>query len=335
MIVDDVEDDGTITVREVGTGTIHDQSYTRLRGVIVNDNDYVLVGEIAGRGKSNKTRTRIVLGRIEDLAASFATINWLPFLMNETSSIELTYDYATNEFSANVKDEYVEAEVASLLFGDDGILVVWNDGADTITFSPDYGVGANTVAEGNHTHSGGSASIIIEEGLIEVIDDASAINFDDTDFNVTNPDPGRVSVSLSYGTGANQPAEGNHGHASVKTGITANFHGGGSVIATGAVAYWKVPFACTVTGWEIVADVSGSIVVTVSRAATATPTSFSEISGSSDPTLSSQQTNKDTSISGDWSDVTLDEADWLKFLVTGTPATVTVVAVALDITRTV
>ncbi len=107
------------------------------------------------------------------------------------------------------------------------------------------------------------------------------------------------------------------------------------MITSTQTAYVKVPFACTVTGWEVNADASGSIIVLVSRAPTGTPTTFTEISGSSDPTLSSAQTNKDTSISSDWSDVTLDEGDWLKFAVSGTPATVKLVAIALDLERTV
>ena len=126
-----------------------------------------------------------------------------------------------------------------------------------------------------------------------------------------------------------------HTHTAVKAGLTANLDGGGSVIETGQTAYAKVPFACTVTGWEIQADASGSIVVIVSRAPASTPTTYTEISGSSDPTLSSAQENQDTSIAGDWSDVTLDEGDWLRFAVTGTPATVELVAIALDLERTV
>ena len=126
-----------------------------------------------------------------------------------------------------------------------------------------------------------------------------------------------------------------HTHTPVAAGLTVLLDGGGAVIATGHTVYVKVPFACTVTGWEIVADASGSIVCPISRAPTSTPATFTEISGSSDPTLSSAQTNKDTSIGGDWSDVTLDAGDWLRFAVTGTPATVELVAVALDLERTV
>ena len=76
-----------------------------------------------------------------------------------------------------------------------------------------------------------------------------------------------------------------HTHTAVKAGLTALLDGGGAVIASTQAAYVKVPFACTVLGWEVNADASGSIVVLVSRAPTATPQPFTAMSGSSDPTL--------------------------------------------------
>lgn len=117
--------------------------------------------------------------------------------------------------------------------------------------------------------------------------------------------------------------------------MTVNFDGGGSVIQANQTVYSKLTFAATVTSWEIVADVSGSIVVHVDRAPSATPTIFTTISGTAHPTLSSQQTNKNTSLTAPWSDVTLDLGDWLRFVVFGVPTSVKLVAIALDMTRTV
>jgi hypothetical protein len=117
--------------------------------------------------------------------------------------------------------------------------------------------------------------------------------------------------------------------------MTVNFDGGGSVIQANQTVYSKLTFAATVTSWEIVADVSGSIVVHVDRAPSATPTVFTTISGTAHPTLSSQQTNKNTSLAAPWSDVTLDLGDWLRFIVFGVPTSVKLVAIALDMTRTV
>lgn len=126
-----------------------------------------------------------------------------------------------------------------------------------------------------------------------------------------------------------------HTHTAVKAGVTAMLDGGGSVITIAQTVYAKVPFACIVKSWEVVADAAGSITVLVARAVTATPTSFTTISGTSPPTLSTQATNKDTVLPGDWSTVSLNEDDWLRFTVSGTPALVKLVGIALDLERTV
>lgn len=122
----------------------------------------------------------------------------------------------------------------------------------------------------------------------------------------------------------------------VRFGVTFNFGDGVNVITSSepALAY-KIPHDCTMIEWEAISvdGTSGSITVTVDRSATATPATFSEISGSSDPAISSSTSGKDTSISGDWGDVTLDADDWIRLQVTGTPSSVKRVAVALTFTR--
>jgi hypothetical protein len=80
MVVNAVEPDGTIQVREVGTNVVHDEPYKALdstTGFAVGE--YVIVGEVMGRG-SELSRTRVVLGRmgassaavIEDVASNQA-----------------------------------------------------------------------------------------------------------------------------------------------------------------------------------------------------------------------------------------------------------------------
>ncbi|GAI94589.1 unnamed protein product [marine sediment metagenome] len=45
--------------------------------------------------------------------------------------------------------------------------------------------------------------------------------------------------------------------------LTFIIDGGGSAITTGQKGHLEIPFACTITGWTILADQSGSIVVDV------------------------------------------------------------------------
>ena len=82
----------------------------------------------------------------------------------------------------------------------------------TANVSLNYGTGANQPAEGNHTHAYG-LPLTINEGGSAVETTVDLINFDATDFNVSNPLNNQVSVTLNYGTSAGTPAEGNHTHA--------------------------------------------------------------------------------------------------------------------------
>jgi hypothetical protein len=72
----------------------------------------------------------------------------------------------------------------------------------------------------------------------------------------------------------------------------------GSAITTGVKAYVPIPFACTITGWTLVADASGSIVIDVWKDSYANfpPTVADTIAGSEKPTLSTAQKNQDSSL---------------------------------------
>jgi uncharacterized protein (UPF0264 family) len=86
---------------------------------------------------------------------------------------------------------------------------------DTITIALAYGTGAGTPAEGNHTHVGGGSTIIVQEGGVEVDPGVTTLNFDASDFTVTESPEDTVTLGLAYGTGGGTPAEGNHTHAYV------------------------------------------------------------------------------------------------------------------------
>ncbi len=49
--------------------------------------------------------------------------------------------------------------------------------------------------------------------------------------------------------------------------IGLTIDGGGSVPTTGAKGFVEIPFACTITSWTILADISGSCQITVSKGA--------------------------------------------------------------------
>ena len=81
--------------------------------------------------------------------------------------------------------------------------------------------------------------------------------------------------------------------------VSVGFDGGGSALTSGKVAYFAtVPFAGTITAWDLVADQSGSIVIDVWKANDAVPTVSNTITASSKPTLSSTQSAFAGGISG-------------------------------------
>ena len=110
--------------------------------------------------------------------------------------------------------------------------------------------------------------------------------------------------------------------------------GGGVAITTGVKGYVRVPFNCTITGWDIVADVSGSIVVDIWKDtyANCPPTGADSVAGSEKPTLSAAQKNQDLTLST-WTDVTFSADDWVAFNV-DSAATVTRVVLQLRATKT-
>lgn len=86
-------------------------------------------------------------------------------------------------------------------------------------------------------------------------------------------------------------------HSKVIT-LTFIIDGGGSAITTGQKGHLEIPFACTITGWTLLADQSGSIVIDVWKDTYANfpPTVADTIAGSEKPTLSSAQKNQDLTL---------------------------------------
>jgi hypothetical protein len=100
-----------------------------------------------------------------------------------------------------------------------------------------------------------------------------------------------------HGVGAGTVAKTSDIPSNVIT-LTFVIDGGGSAITTGQKGHLEIPFACTITGWTLLADQSGSIVVDVWKDTYANfpPTVADTIAGSEKPTLSSAQKNQDLTL---------------------------------------
>lgn len=121
--------------------------------------------------------------------------------------------------------------------------------------------------------------------------------------------------------------------ASIVTGIPFIIDGAGATITTGQKGHIEVPFACTITGWTILADQSGSIVVDIWKDSYANypPAVGDTITGSEKPTLSSAIKNQDLALST-WT-TSISAGDILAYNV-DSATTVQRVLVSLHVTRT-
>lgn len=102
-------------------------------------------------------------------------------------------------------------------------------------------------------------------------------------------------------TGSTGP-QGATGSSSGSFGISLD--GAGSTLTIGLKQYLVVPFNCTITGWYIVSDQTGSIVLDVWKNSGSVPTISNTITGTEKPSLSSQQFNSDTSLTSWTTNVT-------------------------------
>lgn len=115
------------------------------------------------------------------------------------------------------------------------------------------------------------------------------------------------------------------------TGLTINIDGSGSSPATGIHARWSAPTQCTITGWVLVADQSGSAIIDVKRSTYAGfPTTVS-IAGTDKPTLSSVQKNENLGPLSSWTSTAIAKGDVLEFNLSSV-VTCTVLSLTLNIT---
>jgi len=120
-------------------------------------------------------------------------------------------------------------------------------------------------------------------------------------------------------------------------GFSFVIDGGGAVLTAGSKGYIEFPFGCTLTQVDLIADQSGSVVVDLWKTTYASfdagathPVVGDSITAASTPTLSGSYKETDNVLGG-WTK-TISAGDIIDFHVTGTPATITRVAVMLKYT---
>jgi hypothetical protein len=88
--------------------------------------------------------------------------------------------------------------------------------------------------------------------------------------------------------------------------------GSGSTPGTGVKGQISIPVACTITGWVLTADQSGSAVIDVLRSTYSGFPTTASIAGTDKPTLSSAQKAEDLTLSG-WGSTAINAGDIMQF----------------------
>lgn len=89
--------------------------------------------------------------------------------------------------------------------------------------------------------------------------------------------------------------------------------GGGSTPGTGVKGQFDVPTNCTLTGWVLTADQSGSAVIDVLRSTYSGFPTTASIAGTDKPTLTSAQKNENLGPLSNWTSTALSTGDQLQF----------------------
>lgn len=131
------------------------------------------------------------------------------------------------------------------------------------------------------------------------------------------------------GTGASDAATARTNLGVATVGVSVVLDGGGSALTTSNAADIEIPFAATITAARAFADVSGSITVTIKRAASgAFPPSSSIVASA--PVVISSSTSGSSALTG-WT-TSLAAADTLRFELSSITS-ITRLTVALTLTR--
>jgi len=141
--------------------------------------------------------------------------------------------------------------------------------------------------------------------------------------------PTTAKTMLSLVPGTNVEA---YRASAVQATLSIVIDGGGSAISTGVKGDSMIPWAYTITSWDIVADQSGSIVIDLWKDTYANfpPTVADTITGSAKPTLSSAVTAQSSTLTG-WT-TTGSRGDYIRWNV-DSASTVTRAVLTLYLTR--
>lgn len=177
-----------------------------------------------------------------------------------------------------------------------GLLTVGHNGlnlngiAGDLTLSQNEGIvlfadGTNYLYLSCGGSGGGSSTLAgLADVLLASVADGDLLTYDSASSRWKNKQPSRTAA------------------------IKFTIDGGGSVPTTGVYGQISLPYACTITGWNLTGDAAGSAVIDVLRSTGGAFPTTASIAGTDKPTLSSAQRAHDTALSG-WGSTALSLYD--------------------------
>jgi hypothetical protein len=135
-------------------------------------------------------------------------------------------------------------------------------------------------------------SLHLDQTTPQTLTNQPIVTVADTDYVLINDtsDGGKLKKVLKT------DFEGGGGGGEDSHGITID--GGSTDILSGVKGYFTVPYNCTITGWSITSQQTGSVVFDIWKASGTIPTVADSITASAKPTLLSAQLASSSSLTG-------------------------------------
>lgn len=92
------------------------------------------------------------------------------------------------------------------------------------------------------------------------------------------------------------------------------FDGAGATLTTGHKVWSTMPHSRTISGWVLLGDTTGSVVISISKCTYAAFDTVSDITASNPPSITSANKNQDTILTG-WT-LAVNAGDILEFQIT-------------------
>jgi hypothetical protein len=264
------------------------------------------------------------------------TGSWNPVLINANSGSSSTISFEFNSINSPNNPMILARKqsnaVASIdlfstfndigyktleLKGEQGLYLDGSSATPSFAFASDTdtGIFRRTTNEFN-VSVGGAEMLRTSSAGLNVLTNGSAaavsLGINDNNTGLFRPGTDQLGIAAGgataavFGTTNSTISSLGTGRVSTNNGILQNYtdvgsfgisiDGGGGTVSTGLSGYLEVPYDGTITGWTILSSLTGSCVIDVLKSTYGTFPPTTSIAGTEKPTLTSQMSNQDNTL---------------------------------------